>query len=156
MHVLRPLFVVVAVVGLILVARMVYVPQDFGVQEQGYMYGWHRKGNEEEWKKFPVKYHGPTYCRDCHAENAGLLAKSPHRSIGCENCHGPARDHPQDPPKLTPENTREFCLRCHAFLDYPTSGRRAIKGFADPEKHNPGMVCSLCHNPHDPKPGGSK
>lgn len=156
MHVLRPLFVVAAIVGFILAARFAFVPGDFGIQERGYLYGWHRKSNEEDWKKFSVKYRGPEYCRECHAENARLIAKSPHRAIMCENCHGPALNHPEDPPKLSPDRSRAFCLRCHAFLPYPTSGRREINGFSAPEQHNPGIECAACHNPHDPKPGGSK
>ena len=65
-HVLRPLFVVIGIVVLILLARMVIVPKDFGIGERGYMYGWHRKSNEEDWKKIKVKYMGREYCKDCH------------------------------------------------------------------------------------------
>jgi hypothetical protein len=41
-HVLRPLFVVIGIVVLILLARIVYVPKDFSIGPRGYMYGWHR------------------------------------------------------------------------------------------------------------------
>ena len=67
-HVLRPLFAVIGIVILILLARMVLVPKDFGVHERGYMYGWHRRGNEEDWKKIKVKYQGKEYCKDCHPD----------------------------------------------------------------------------------------
>ena len=63
MHVLRPLYVILALVGLILVARTMVVPKDFGVHERGYMYGWYRKANEEEWKALKVKYQGKEYCQ---------------------------------------------------------------------------------------------
>ena len=56
MHVLRPLFAVLAVTALILTARLFVVPKDFGIHERGYMFGWYRKANEEEWKAFKVKY----------------------------------------------------------------------------------------------------
>ncbi len=49
-HVFRPLFVVIGIVAIILAARLFLVPKDFGVQERGYMYGWHRKANEEDRK----------------------------------------------------------------------------------------------------------
>jgi hypothetical protein len=61
MHVLRPLFVVLAIAGLILIARIFVVPDDFGIHESGYMYGWYRKGNEEEWKALKAKYQGKDY-----------------------------------------------------------------------------------------------
>ena len=39
-HALRPLIVVLVIVGLILIARAIVVPSDFGAHERGYMYGW--------------------------------------------------------------------------------------------------------------------
>jgi predicted CXXCH cytochrome family protein len=151
-HVFRPLIVVIIMVALILAARLFYVPKDFGVHERGYMYGWYRKANEEDWKKFKVKYQGKAYCKECHGEKSASIVKTPHKNIECENCHGPAIDHPSDPPKLAIEKGREHCLRCHFPLPYPTSGRAKIRG-VDPEKHNPGTECVACHNPHNPMEG---
>jgi len=151
-HVLRPLFVFIGVLVLALVARYLYVPKDFGVGERGYMYGWHRKGNEEDWKKFKVKYQGKGYCKDCHGDKYDSINKTPHRIIQCENCHGPAVDHPSDPPKLTIDKSRALCLRCHYPLPYPTSGRKNIRGI-DPAVHNPDVECATCHNPHNPMEG---
>jgi len=45
-HVWRPLLIVLAIVGGILAMRMFLVPSDFGIQERGYMYGWHRKNGK--------------------------------------------------------------------------------------------------------------
>jgi ribosomal protein S27E len=148
-HVLRPLIVVVGMVILILLARLVVVPKDFGAHERGYMYGWHNKANEQFWKDFKVKYQGAEYCKDCHDKNYASIKKSPHRNIECENCHGPAVDHPDNPPKLAIDKSRAQCLRCHYPLPYPTSGRAQIRGI-DPDKHNPDVECSMCHNPHKP------
>lgn len=151
-HVFRPLFVVLGIVVLILLARIVIVPKDFGVHARGYMYGWHRKGNEEDWKNIKVKYQGKEYCKDCHSDKYDSINKTPHRIIQCENCHGPAIDHPSDPPKLTIDKSRALCLRCHFPLPYPSSGRANIRSI-DPDKHNPDMECSTCHNPHNPMEG---
>lgn len=153
MHVLRPLFVFLAFVGVVLIARFLYVSEDFGINEGGYMYGWYRKSNEEEWKQIKVKYQGMEYCSGCHLEQYRALNQSPHAIIQCENCHGTAIDHPSDPLKLSIDRSRELCLRCHTYLPYPTSNRANIRGI-DPEKHNPGIECSICHNPH--KPTGRK
>jgi hypothetical protein len=156
-HVLRPLFVVIGIVILILLARMVIVPKDFGIGDRGYMYSWYRKSNEEDWKKVKVKYMGREYCKDCHAEKYDAIKETPHRIIQCENCHGPANDiaseHPSEQrPKLTIDKSRAHCLRCHFPLPYPTSARAKIRGI-DPAKHNPDIECSTCHNPHNPMEG---
>ncbi|NOZ24982.1 MAG: cytochrome C [Nitrospirae bacterium] len=148
-HVLRPLWVVIIIVILILVARFVIVPPDFGIQERGFMYGYHRKSNEDDWKAFKVKYKTRKYCKDCHPDKYEPIMSSKHRIIQCENCHGPAVDHPEDPPKLVVDKSRSLCIRCHARLLYPRTERAKIKGI-DPEEHNAGMECSMCHNPHKP------
>ncbi len=148
-HVYRPLFVVIVVIVLILAVRTVYVPDDFGVGERGYMYGWHRNANVEDWKKVKVKYLGREYCQDCHADRYESIMANQHKNIQCENCHGPAVDHPEDQPKLAIDRSRAHCLRCHFPLPYAASDRSKLPGI-DPDEHNPDMECSECHNPHDP------
>lgn len=148
-HVYRPLFVVIGLVALILIARALAVPEDFGAHEMGYRFGWHRKSNEKEWKDMAAKYKGREYCKDCHADNYEKAAKSPHAAINCENCHGPAINHPEEPQKLAIDKGREQCLRCHAKLPYKGSGRQNVRGINN-EEHNPGNECVMCHNPHSP------
>jgi len=141
--------VVIGIVVLILLARVIYVPKDFGTQERGYMYSYHRAGNEEEWKNFPVKYRGSDSCLECHEEKVDALKMTLHGLIPCENCHGAALDHPENPEKLDIDRSRELCLRCHAELYMPSSGRNSIPGIEDVD-HNAGMECTGCHNPHNP------
>lgn len=149
-HIWRPLFVVLGLVALILVVRLFYVPEGFGTHDQGYMYGFHRLGNEQEWKDQKPNYKFDIgYCNGCHEDKVTSLQSSPHAIIPCEDCHGPAMEHPDNPPKLTVDRSREQCLRCHSYLPYPTSGRAVIRGI-DPDKHNPGIECVSCHNPHNP------
>lgn len=147
MHVLRPLYAILAILGIILIARAFFIPKDFGIHEGGYTYGWHRLGNEDEWKAFKAKYKGKGYCIACHEEQGKQISASPHHIIECENCHGPAMDHPSTPAKLNMDKSRDLCLRCHACLPYPTSKRAEIKCI-DPDKHNTGIECVVCHNPH--------
>jgi hypothetical protein len=148
-HVWRPLFIVLAIVGGILITRTLLVPDDFGVYERGYMYGWHRKSNEAEWKKYPVKYKTAMVCRECHKDKYDDIKDSPHGSISCENCHGPNYDHPKDPLGLNIDRSRGLCIRCHAYLPYKDNIRGKIPGI-DPEKHYPQQECIMCHYPHDP------
>jgi len=151
-HVIKPLYVLIPVVAAILIARLFVVPDDFGIQERGYTYGFHRLSDEADWKSMPVMYKGEDYCTDCHGDEAAKHASSPHSIIQCENCHGPAKEHPDDPAALAINRDRHLCLRCHAALPYPESGRAVIPGI-DPDKHNPGNACVDCHNPHDPLSG---
>jgi len=154
-HVWRPLFVALAVVGCVLLVRTLLVPGDFGIYERGYMYGWHRRGNEAEWKAVRVKYKTAALCWGCHKDKYDALKNSAHRSISCENCHGPNYDHPRDPLGLTIDRARSLCIRCHAFLPYKTSDRTGIRGI-NPETHYPQAECVLCHIPHNPKPMNQK
>jgi len=154
-HVLRPLWVVLGLVAIVLIARTFYVPASFGVHERGYMYGWYRADNAEDWKKVTVKYQGSDYCKTCHPDKYESISMTPHAIIQCESCHGPAKEHPAEPSKLAIDKSRRLCLRCHASLPYPTSGRANIRGI-DPDMHNPDIECVMCHNPHKPALEGLK
>lgn len=148
-HVWRPLFVVIGLIVIILLFRAFYVPSDFGSQERGYTFGYHRLSNEQEWKDYPAKYKDSQYCNDCHDDKVSEIESAHHAMIPCENCHGAAFDHPDDPEKLVIDRSRDLCLRCHAGLFTPSSGRSDIPGI-DASQHNPGEECSMCHNPHNP------
>ncbi len=147
-HVWRPFLIILILFALFLMIRNLIVPRDFKVYDKGFMYGYHRGSNEAEWANFKIKYKGREYCSDCH-EEFEKIKTSPHTIIQCENCHGPAVDHPDKPEKLPIDHRRELCLRCHTRLLYPTSMRSEIKGI-DPETHYPKAACYTCHNPHHP------
>lgn len=148
-HVWRPLFVALGVIVLALIARKFVVPGDFIVGERGFMYGFHRASNEQEWKDFEIKYQTKEYCGECHEEKYETNMASKHKIIECENCHGPALEHPEDPEKLIINRSRAQCLRCHAYLPYPTSLRAELKGI-NPAEHNVEFQCAECHDPHEP------
>jgi hypothetical protein len=154
-HVLRPLWVVLALIGITLIARAIIVPADFGIHEKGYTYGWYRKGNEEDWKSVKIKYQTREYCKDCHAGHYKRVVSSRHAKVQCENCHSPAIDHPEKPEKLNIDRSRELCLRCHAYMPYRPvkyaelrTGTITLK-MQDPDTHNPGMECVSCHSAHE-------
>lgn len=148
-HIWRPLYLVLAVVLLILLVRPLFVPADFASQEQGYLYGFHRQSDEADWRAFPAKYRfAQNDCDSCH-DQAESIAITPHAAIACENCHGPARQHPDDPATLNIDRSRQLCLRCHFPLPYPTSDRADIRG-VNPQEHYPDSACVDCHNPHAP------
>jgi predicted CXXCH cytochrome family protein len=153
-HVLRPLYVAIALVALLLLVRAAVVPDDFGIHGQredgkNFTYDFYRGGAVDYWKNFSVKYRGKEYCTECHDDKAEEYLSSKHHAIQCENCHGPALDHPDNPELLTINRSRALCLRCHADLGYPDNPRSSIPGI-DPEQHNAGEECADCHNPHKP------
>ncbi len=149
-HVWRPVFVLIGALALALVARHFIVPSDMTVGERGFMYSYHRASNIPEWKAFKVKYQGKEYCGECHDDQYEANMASKHKIIQCENCHGPAIDHPEEPnEKLDIDTSRAQCIRCHALLPYPSSQRGELKGI-DPNEHNPDENCSECHDPHEP------
>ena len=148
-HVLRPLWVALAVILVVLIGRYFLVPADFGVHGRNFTYGFHRLSNVDEWRNFEVKYKGKATCEECHAEYLEDNLSSYHAVIECENCHGPALNHPEDPELLETNRSRLLCLRCHAHLPYPENIRSSMKSI-EPQKHNPGEECVSCHNPHRP------
>lgn len=159
-HVWRPFFVVLILIAVFLVFRVFLVPKDFGVHLQGTQYGkyttgYYRKGDEDYWKAFKVKHRTMDYCKDCHIEEYKKITNSKHVKVQCENCHGPALDHPEKPEKLSINRTRELCLRCHASLPYRPSVYAQLPGapialkMHDPDVHNTGIECVKCHSPHE-------
>lgn len=148
-HVLHPLWVTIALIAALLIAKELFVPDDFGVHNESFTYSYHRLGNIQEWKDFPVSYQGRDSCTECHRTNVRTVRRSPHRRIECENCHGPAGNHPDDVEFLPRNTERELCLRCHAHLEYPNSARAEIPPVKD-RLHHRRKECAECHNPHNP------
>ena len=127
-HVWRPILVVIAIIALLLVARQIYVPDDFGVHANGYSYGWYRQASIGDWKWLPVSSQGKDSCVPCHQKQVHAREGTPHVAIECENCHGPGTDHPKDPAKLPIDRSRALCLRCHVKLPYPSSTKGRSQG----------------------------
>ena len=100
----------------------------------------------------PVQYAGMATCRECHADEYNTKLGGHHRTIGCENCHGPAAAHvaSKDDKAATPpkHRDREFCLVCHGFVASRPNGFPQVDG----QKHNVKKRCVSCHDPHDPVP----
>ena len=150
-HVLHPLWVALGLLALILFARQFLVPDDFGVHGDSFTYNYHRLGNVQEWKNFPVKYQGKATCAECHEDNVKTNRRGPHRRIECESCHGPAFGHPDDIEYLPLNTERALCLRCHAELDHPESAARSYVPAIVDRRHRRRRECASCHNPHDPR-----
>jgi len=144
---------VYSIAGLVPVARSFIVPS-FKAVDGDMMYQWHRVANEAEQKSVEVKYQGSDYCEACHPDIYQKIKASKHALVQCENCHGPAVKHPEAPQKLVIDQRRESCLRCHSNLPYRqkeyaglSTGPIPMK-MVDPNQHNPGTECTVCHDVH--------
>ncbi len=115
-------------------------------------YGFHRPNNAEneaEWASLPMQYAESSVCLDCHKTEYNLWEKANHRTVACENCHGPTKDHLQtrEPPII--DTSRELCGTCHAKL----AARPASFPQVDMNEMGGQAQCKTCHNPHDPRAG---
>lgn len=144
--------VILCVAGLV-GARTIIAPS-FTAANGDYRYQWHRADNEQEWKATKVKYQGSSYCKDCHSGQVDTIAASVHAKVQCENCHGAAVDHPDNPTKLSIDKSRALCLRCHSGLPYRPGKYAELPDkelqlkMVHPDEHNTDMECTTCHDPH--------
>jgi hypothetical protein len=134
----------VAIVGLLLVARSFVVPKDFG------KYGYYRASAVEEIISQDIQYAGHQVCTDCHEEETDSKYGGYHKNVACETCHGPAAGHADDPEsmELQAPRGRGYCTLCHEYLPSRPTGFPQIVSAS----HNPIKPCISCHDPHDPKP----
>ena len=115
-------------------------------------YGFHSKdaqGDTEKWASLPIEYVGSSVCNDCHRDKHSMWEESNHRTVACENCHGPAKAHLEIRTPETVDYSRGLCGLCHAQLisrpeDFPQVDMGEMGG---------DEACSTCHDPHDPRAG---
>lgn len=109
----------------------------------------------------PSAYAGNMVCKTCHPDVWSEFYKNPHfqsiasgkeepKNTGCEGCHGPAAAHVKAHggkatiisfPQLTPKQTIDACLRCHAN----TLSRANIHSSQHTRN---GVACTSCHSVH--------
>jgi Cytochrome c554 and c-prime len=138
--------VILVVVAAVLLLRFVVLPGSLFSAKP------HQQAKVVREMALQVNYAGMTTCRSCHADEYDTKLKSYHRTVACENCHGPAAKHvanKDDKSAIPPKpRDREFCLGCHGYVSSRPNGFPQVDG----TKHNPGKRCISCHDPHDPTP----
>lgn len=156
-HVVRIGLVLAVGLAAALVVRTMLVPATFG--EFGHFRG---AALEQQANLREPLHQGAESCRECHDDVSALHDKDVHKTVQCENCHGPAKDHvafmrgdlPDDGTKrIEVPKTKELCLTCHRRLAArPTNFPQIL-----PEEHfdlvevsDPGTPCFSCHSPHEP------
>jgi len=136
--------VIAVIVAVVLLLRFVILPESFFSAKP------HQAAKVEREMAKPLHYAGAMSCRKCHEEQFTAKYGGAHRTIGCENCHGPSAAHAADKKTAKPPKPREreFCLGCHAYQSARPNGFPQV----DPQKHKPKKRCVSCHDPHDPVP----
>ncbi len=115
-------------------------------------YGFHPKDtqeNTEKWASLPIQYVSSSICINCHQDEYSLWEAGTHRTVGCENCHGPARAHVETGTPEVLDASRELCGLCHARLVSRPSNFPQV----DMEEMGGNGQCITCHNPHEPRVG---
>jgi hypothetical protein len=149
-HAYRLFGLVGGAVTLALVARGLAMPADFG------RFGFYRGGAPADaaHARNP-RYLGSKACVECHDDELATHAKDVHRTVQCEDCHGPAAKHVEDPANEHPvvDKSQDACLVCHRKLtarpaSFPQVAWRdhfAFVGVKDEKTE-----CVKCHDPHQP------
>ncbi len=140
-QIIRILLLTVLIVGSYFTARAFLKPKSFGE------FGHYRAEALGEIAAREPKYAGMKACDECHSEEIIKLKKYEHQGVSCESCHGPLRDHGNDPDHATVvKHDDSLCVRCH--LTNPA--RPKFLKQITPEKHYQGSPCIECHSPHQP------
>jgi len=141
--------------GVLLAPLLVFVfvvPKVIPAPESLEDFGFHimdAETNAEAWASMPVQYVSSAVCQSCHDDQYGMWEQSNHRTVNCEDCHGPAAKHVETGQPPIVDNSREFCALCHAALvSRPESFLQV-----DMSEMGGGALCSSCHDPHDPRAG---
>ncbi|MEW6071268.1 MAG: hypothetical protein AB1726_01560 [Planctomycetota bacterium] len=110
-------------------------------------------------------FQGRDACNECHEDIVDTVRKDTHRTVNCEDCHGPAQLHVayqmgEDDEGITAEmallpkeKDRALCLLCHRRL----RARPVSFPQIDPDEHvaflrrdGAAVDCVECHSPHEP------
>lgn len=115
-------------------------------------FGFHKRDaqkNEQQWASLPINYASSPACAQCHQSNYTSWQQGDHRTVSCENCHGPANIHLEGKALPVVDTSRELCGTCHAKL----TARPASFPQVDMNEMGGDSKCITCHNPHDPRAG---
>ncbi|MDO8568776.1 MAG: cytochrome c3 family protein [Dehalococcoidales bacterium] len=143
-HLRRALGVLFAILIIALVVPR-FMPTVSAIQPFGF-YPKDSEGSAKTWANWPAKYAESVTCNSCHQEKYATWTKADHSGVSCETCHGPIGTHPAKTTTMVKDASREACGTCHS----QTVGRPASFPQVDLSKHNTGVACVTCHNPHNP------
>jgi len=152
-HVVKSFLIVFGIIGTILVARSIVMPDSWG------KYGHYRADYIDEEASRAIKYGQNDSCMSCHEEVVELKNEGKHKRLSCEMCHSPLSEHVKDGKKFADmhvakdDDLDKTCLRCHQTnvigrpKDFPTIDKKEhLKSKRVRADHH----CNQCHTVHHP------
>jgi hypothetical protein len=125
-----------------LLARTIFVPDDFGVL------GHYRLSAIDDVRARPAAYAGQKACLECHTDvGEAREAGGAHARVACESCHGPLATHAAGEGGAERPEPRTICVRCHAA----NGARPRAFPQVHVREHADEGPCTTCHQPHAPK-----
>ncbi len=140
-HIVR-LLALLAFAGAGVLAAKAYFTKD-----SFYRFGHYRADSVVQIASQEPVHQTPAYCGPCHDERVALWSANSHKTVSCEICHGPAKDHPASRRLSIPSDVARVCTLCHEAM----AGRPRTQPQIDVAMHSHGTQCNHCHNPHAPK-----
>lgn len=148
----RLVLVFVGIVALVLIVRMVVLPESWGE------YGYYRGDYIEEEAARPLVHGTNDSCKSCHETVYEMKHAGAHHRLSCETCHAPLVEHVRDGEKFADMPVRrgeaqtQLCLKCHQRV----IGRPETFPMIDAAAHldeqgvRPTHECNRCHTVHAP------
>jgi hypothetical protein len=149
-HTFRLFAVVGAGLLVALVTRCHAVPDSFG--ERGFYRGDARR---EAMVARAPRFQGDAACLECHRFQGKMTAKDVHRTVRCEDCHGPGDLHVKDQKteSIAVDRSRDGCLVCHRLLSARPGAFAQVswrEHFKQRGVTDDTTACLACHDAHEP------
>jgi len=139
-QIFRLILLTVGIIVSYIIARRLLTPASFGE------YGFYRGEALAEHASHSPVFAGRKACLECHEEIQTKLSSGPHKTIGCETCHGVGSEHVENPDVVLVKIGDNGCLRCHEF----SPSRPAWMKQIDAKDHYRESKCVECHVSHQP------
>ena len=139
-QIIRLVLLTIGIICVYFTARYFLVPPSFGE------FGHYRGDALQMIASRQPFWAGKASCLECHSAHADKLAKGDHKTLSCETCHGPGREHVENPVVKLPKLDVSLCVRCHEASPSRPKWLHQI----NPHNHYTGNLCTECHVPHSP------
>ena len=139
-QIFRLVLLTVAIIITYSIARYLLTPASFR------QYGFFRGEALVEHASHTPVFAGRKACLECHDDVQAVLFKGPHKTIGCETCHGIGQAHAENPDVEFVKIGDNTCLRCHDYSPSRPAWMKQING----KDHYRESKCVECHVPHQP------
>ena len=85
-HIVRLISVIIVLFAAGAIAKWYFTADSF------YKYGHYRADSVPQIAAQEPVFQTPRYCQTCHSERHAQWSASSHKSVACENCHGPVAE----------------------------------------------------------------